>query len=483
MYESPNSGPVFSTEVCVLGAGPAGAATALRLAQLGHRVLIVERAPPGRPHVGESLPPSVLPMLEALGLREQVEDAEFLRTRGAVVQWHDRSPVPVPVPMPALGDRDGEAGFQVDRARFDALLLDAAQAAGVRVLRASAGAPIADGARWRVPLQGGGAVRASVAIDARGRRAGVADGPRTAALYAYWEGPRAADSRTRVESCASSWCWGAPLPDGRVNAAVFLDARRCAALPPGGRAALYMALLDTSPLLRSLLGGRRAGAVHACDATPRAVADAAPAAGLLRVGEAAFCIDPLSSQGVPAALRSAVQAAVCVHTALERPTDADLAWRFHREQVERSSRRHARLAAQFHALAARRHEDPFWARRAALAGAAPARDPDSKPDSEPAMRPWPQLDQRLVLDAQARWCRMPAMEGEWVTARHALQHPSLDAPIAFLAEQPVADWISPLQAAPRLRDLLDLWHQRFGEARTAAIWPWLWRRALVAPAA
>ncbi|HEY2925983.1 FAD-dependent oxidoreductase, partial [Piscinibacter sp.] len=47
-----------TVDVCVIGGGPAGSASAIRLAQLGHRVVLVERAPRGRAHVGESLPPS-----------------------------------------------------------------------------------------------------------------------------------------------------------------------------------------------------------------------------------------------------------------------------------------------------------------------------------------------------------------------------------------------------------------------------------------
>src|SRR5213594_5124242 len=108
---SPMSGQTCSTDVVVLGGGPAGAACALRLARLGHRVTLVERAERGRPHVGESLPPTVLPLLQTLGVGERVEAARFLRPRGAIVQWDG-------VLRDVRDDARDEPGFQVDRGRF-----------------------------------------------------------------------------------------------------------------------------------------------------------------------------------------------------------------------------------------------------------------------------------------------------------------------------------------------------------------------------
>jgi 2-polyprenyl-6-methoxyphenol hydroxylase-like FAD-dependent oxidoreductase len=57
-------------DVCVVGGGPAGSVTALRLAQLGHRVGIVERASFPRSRVGESLTSGVWILFDVLGMRE-----------------------------------------------------------------------------------------------------------------------------------------------------------------------------------------------------------------------------------------------------------------------------------------------------------------------------------------------------------------------------------------------------------------------------
>src|SRR5690349_21384550 len=91
--------------------------------ELGHRVVIATAAQPSR--AVESLPPTVLPLLEILQLQSAVEAAQCLHPRRALVRWGGR-------------DRGAvDAGFIVDRQAFDALLLSASQEAGVGVLPAA----------------------------------------------------------------------------------------------------------------------------------------------------------------------------------------------------------------------------------------------------------------------------------------------------------------------------------------------------------
>src|SRR5688572_29358999 len=63
------------TEICVIGGGPAGSTVARELASLGHDVILVERAPFPRRHIGESLSPGILPLLDLIGIRNRIEDA------------------------------------------------------------------------------------------------------------------------------------------------------------------------------------------------------------------------------------------------------------------------------------------------------------------------------------------------------------------------------------------------------------------------
>ena len=119
--------PSQRADVCIIGAGPAGSALAIRLAQLGHDVCVIERATFPRSHIGESLSPGVWPQLELLGAGDAVAAAGFWPCRTSLVQWVGEAPV----------RRDlGPGGcLLVDRGRFDTLLLDCARAHGVRVMQ------------------------------------------------------------------------------------------------------------------------------------------------------------------------------------------------------------------------------------------------------------------------------------------------------------------------------------------------------------
>jgi hypothetical protein len=108
---------------------------------------------------------------------------------------------------------------------------------------------------------------------------------------------------------------------------------------------------------------RMTGRAWACDATEHCSTEIARS-GVLRVGDAASFVDPLSSFGVKKALASAWLAAVTVHTALVDPAMAAPAAAFYeareREMYEALSRASAALATP----ADRNHHGAFWNARA-----------------------------------------------------------------------------------------------------------------------
>ena len=112
--------------VCIAGGGPAGTTLAIRLARLGHRVVLVDRGRARPGHLGESLTAGVLTQLDLLGARDTIERAGFAEFRCLRTAWQDGTA--------AWREFDGEAGLLVERARFAAVLRDVARACGVRVL-------------------------------------------------------------------------------------------------------------------------------------------------------------------------------------------------------------------------------------------------------------------------------------------------------------------------------------------------------------
>ena len=59
-------------DVLVIGGGPAGSTVAPMLARKGYRVVLLEKARHPRFHIGESLLPANMPLLEKLGVADEV---------------------------------------------------------------------------------------------------------------------------------------------------------------------------------------------------------------------------------------------------------------------------------------------------------------------------------------------------------------------------------------------------------------------------
>lgn len=109
--------------------GPAGTTAATLLAQQGSDVVLLERERFPRYRIGESLLPSLLPILDIMGAREAVERHGFVRKDGAFYDWGGQQ-------WPLRFDEPGRPAthnFQVIRSQFDRLLLQHAHRQGADV--------------------------------------------------------------------------------------------------------------------------------------------------------------------------------------------------------------------------------------------------------------------------------------------------------------------------------------------------------------
>ena len=73
--------------IVVIGGGPAGACASALLARMGLDVVLLERERFPRAHVGESLLPGSIPILESLGVMDEVRAAGFVEKPGATMIW------------------------------------------------------------------------------------------------------------------------------------------------------------------------------------------------------------------------------------------------------------------------------------------------------------------------------------------------------------------------------------------------------------
>src|ERR1700730_8448047 len=117
----------MKSDVSIVGAGPAGLATAICCADAGLKVCVLERSNFPRPRVGESVHPGAEALFHRLGIAKDVIRAGFLRYSGIWVSRDGKKD------FHAFGGSEQEPwqGFHLWRPEFDQILLDRARAAGV----------------------------------------------------------------------------------------------------------------------------------------------------------------------------------------------------------------------------------------------------------------------------------------------------------------------------------------------------------------
>ena len=318
--------------------------------------------------VGEVLPPLVAPALAGLGLLERFRAQGHLPAFALHTVWGDGAPTEVDLTFHPYGP-----GWHVDRAAFDGLLLAAASERGAHVRRGTTVRSVASGPNgWEVQLAGagGGRVEASFVIDASGRAATVARriaaAPRLhddgVALVGFLQaGPTHATQRvvTIIEAAADGWWYAGRLPGGRVVAAFLSDADL---LPrePRRFAGFWQERLAATSLVAAHCAG---GAVEAGPSLVRTATSRLGEVGgdrWLAVGDAAMAFDPLSSQGVCAALESGRQGGLAADRALAgdpRAVDAYAA------VMETTFRDYLQLRAFYYGREGRWPASTFWQRR------------------------------------------------------------------------------------------------------------------------
>jgi flavin-dependent dehydrogenase len=121
---------IESTEIVIIGAGPAGSVAAGMLRKQGRQVLVIEQQQFPRFSIGESLLPQSMQYIEAAGFLQDVVEAGFQYKNGAAFRRGDR--------YTAFDFRDKFScgwgtTYQVQRASFDHVLAKAAEKAGAEL--------------------------------------------------------------------------------------------------------------------------------------------------------------------------------------------------------------------------------------------------------------------------------------------------------------------------------------------------------------
>lgn len=375
--------PIY--DILIIGGGPAGSSAAIRARAAGLRTLVVEKSAFPRFRIGESLLPAGNALLQELGVWEKIARAGFIEKSGARF-------------LLGAGDAEKKVRFsqglvpglektyQVDRARFDALLLDHARELGAEIrtgttvralaentdgvtatldvsspdLSSASGSPL--------PAPRSRHVSARYVIDASGRdhffpaplKAALepAAFPKRLAIYCHFHGvprePGPAGGDTVIVRLPEGWFWIIPI-DARLTSVGLVttqSAFKSAGLAPAEHFAQVVA---SSPRLRALLADAAPAMAFHVTADYSYYRRSLAADRMILVGDSGGFLDPIFSSGVYLALHAARHAVELVVRARRenRPLAAHESRRY-----TRRVKSHARV---FHRLIDAFYDDDSFA--------------------------------------------------------------------------------------------------------------------------
>ena len=331
-----------SIDVLVIGGGPAGSTAASELTQRGYRVVLLEKARHPRFHIGESLLPANLPLLERLGVADRVRAIGMKKNGAEFVSPTDgREQV---FEFAEAWNKSIPFAYQVRRSQFDEILIRRA---------AELGAEVIEGCRVRevqIPADGSAVSvdaehedgrrqswRARYLIDASGRDTFLANRfnskrrnkkHNSAAIYGHFRGARR-NSEQREGNITifwfdHGWFWFIPLYDGITSVGAVAWPAYMRTRTNSVRD-FFMATIALCPPLAQRLANAELVSPVTATGNYSYSSNRSHGKNYLIVGDAFAFIDPVFSSGVMLAMNSAMTAADTVDICVREPRRANAA--------------------------------------------------------------------------------------------------------------------------------------------------------------
>jgi FADH2-dependent halogenase len=309
-----------NADVIIIGCGPGGASAACYLRQAGHSVIVLEKEKFPRFHIGESLLPYNQGLFDDLGVTPMIEAAQFPKKFGAQFHLMDGSR------CQRFVFRNGRftaytESIQVERAKFDHILMKRAQQVGADVreewtVRKFSENP--DGVEVEASDDKGAVhkLRGKFLIDASGRNnvtgnqeklREIHENHRKFAIFTHFanvkldEGEKGGD--TIIVRLQNRWFWVIPVAANKTSVGLVID-RDDLEREGNDPSKSFWDAVNSSEVMRDRLAGATAmGEI-------KTIADFSyhnrklASSRLLRVGDAAGFMDPIFSAGVYLAMWS-----------------------------------------------------------------------------------------------------------------------------------------------------------------------------------
>jgi len=356
--------PQTTWDALVIGGGPGGSSAATFLARDGRRVLVLEKERFPRFHIGESLLPYNHSLFREMGLLPTLKAEGFIDKHGAQFVVGNGSK------KLKLVFRNGRftrepAAFQVERSRFDHVLLKHAVTSGAEIregvtvtkfsnrgeavsveARDDQGNPCTFQSRFLIDASG----RGNITGNHQGIRV-VHPRLKKLAVFGHFAGVRLdngeAGGDTIIVRLENKWFWIIPLSAEKTSVGCVMDQVEFAAYKKSPEQ-VFNEIWESSTVMRERMRhSRRVNEIQtASDFSYRNKRFVDHR--LLRVGDAAAFMDPIFSAGVYLAMYSGKLAAKAVGESLSAGDDGAVRLRRYEKRVARGMKRYWEMVEAFY---------------------------------------------------------------------------------------------------------------------------------------
>ncbi len=442
--------------ICILGAGPAGIVTALKLKQLGYNPIVLDCKKTAGNNFVQSLSPGVFSLLETVGIGLN----EFHESCSPIVRslkfWNGEI---IAVESPP--------GFLTERDQFDLSLQKIAKRKEIRLMADTRVINLKQTDEgWEISLHQDEEYKifkTGFLVDASGKKSiirGVKKRVAAAmlAISGYWDNTGLEKNSTILESGSNYWLWGATLPDGIFHATLFIDPE-LSRIPGGGAIVrMYKYYLGRTQMFKDCLRGKLRDKLIANDVTPFYYEEPS-GINYIKVGESSVGLDPISSQGIQSSMAAAIQAAIVMNTILSNPNQANLAIEFYKARCQELVRSHLQKISKVYTEAHPWKKNPFWAKRII-----PIHLTESHP--EPAF--WNSL-REVEFSPEAALIPTGCIIGNQVTSRAGLAHPMLERPIVFWEEREIGSILVTLHGRQEPSAWIKQWSDKINHVSASTL--------------
>jgi flavin-dependent dehydrogenase len=328
-------------EVFVIGCGPAGSTISTLLAQKGRDVVVVDKDRHPRFHIGESLLPLNMPILQRLGVWQELQQIG-IRKDAAEFESHLHNKT-VCFAFSEAFDKRWPHAFQVRRSEFDHMLLRNSAEKGARVFEGARVTSVEFGKLARneetlvtLKLEDGASQvwRTRFLVDASGRDTFLADRfgikrknkqHASAAIFGHFRNarrnPGSAEGNITIVWFEHGWFWFIPLKDGTtsVGAVCWPAYMKSRNTDP---TTFFMQTIAQAPEIADRLKDAELTAPVTATGNYSYTSRHMAGDGYLMVGDAWAFVDPVFSSGVYLAMNSATLGAEVAEAILQDPSRA-----------------------------------------------------------------------------------------------------------------------------------------------------------------